>query len=171
MLTNFVSILPHLFPIVGFLFSVVFITIMCIILVKALSKTDIGDLFKTTDNAGGGISITKFWQNVAYAASTVAFLVVNIAGNTNGSNLEILWVIYLGTVASNAVLSKWITLKYERRSGSQERGEDGYSRRTDYSRRGDPYRDRGRSEGAQRRRPDFEKPGTSEVADPDAPQN
>lgn len=109
MVENLITILPNVFPIVGALFSFVFMVIVLTLLIIALKKNEVGDLF--SDSHNGKISITKFWQNVAYAAATVAFLSVNL-GNNAGFPVEAVWVIYLGAVASNAILSKWISAKY-----------------------------------------------------------
>ena len=104
------SILPHLFPIVGAVFSFLFMTVVVFILIKGIRGIRVADLFEFSGEA----SLSKFWQNVAYAAATIAFLAVNISGNLTGGTLEIVWLIYLGVVASNAVLSKWISVKYDR---------------------------------------------------------
>ncbi len=124
------TILPHLFPIVGAVFSFLFMTVVVFILIKGIRGIRVADLFEFSGEA----SLSKFWQNVAYAAATIAFLAVNIGGNLTGGTLEIVWLIYLGVVASNAVLSKWISVKYDR--GSTDRGgqRDRYDR-NEY----DPY--------------------------------
>jgi hypothetical protein len=69
------------------------------------------ELFKdeTTDH----LSHTKFWSNIAYFAATLAFLSLNLFSATIPDSLEMIWLIYLGVVASNAVASKWIRYKYE----------------------------------------------------------
>lgn len=108
------QLLPYLFPIVGTIFSCTFIIIILLVLVRALYKNDISTLFLDEDSLPTKrISTTKFWQNVAYAAATVAFLGINLAtvGNS-AAPIEIVWIIYLGVVASNAVMSKWIGAKY-----------------------------------------------------------
>ena len=104
------TILPHLFPIVGAVFSFLFMTVVVFILIKGIRGIRVTDLFEFNGEA----SLSKFWQNVAYAAATIAFLAVNISGNLTGGTLEVVWLIYLGVVASNAVLSKWISVKYDR---------------------------------------------------------
>jgi hypothetical protein len=104
------AILPHLFPVVGAVFSFLFMTVVVFILIKGIRGIRVADLFEF----GGEASLSKFWQNVAYAAATIAFLAVNISGNLTGGTLEVVWLIYLGVVASNAVLSKWISVKYDR---------------------------------------------------------
>ena len=110
------AILPHLFPIVGAVFSFMFMTVVIFILIKGIRGINVTDLFEFKGEA----SLSKFWQNVAYAAATIAFLAINISGNLSGSSLEIVWLIYLGVVASNAVLSKWISVKYNRTEDKQD---------------------------------------------------
>ncbi|ASD50395.1 membrane protein [Acidovorax phage ACP17] len=110
----------------GTLFSAAFMVIMLIILWRGMRGADLSGLFTSQDEAGG-ISLTKFWQNVAYGAATVAFLSINIAGKATGASLEIVWVIYLGVVASNAVLSKWISMKYTRTEEQPQKPSGPYS--------------------------------------------
>lgn len=114
-------ILPFAFQLVGAGFAVVFIVILLIILLKGIGTISVRDLFQSSGD--GGTSLTKFWQNVAYMAATISFLAINIAGSVSGASIEMIWVIYLGIVASSAVLSKWIAVKYNR---TEEReGPDG----------------------------------------------
>lgn len=86
--------------------------ILMIILLKGARSINTNDLFASA--ADGGTSLTKFWQNVAYAAATIAFLAINISGSIAGASIEIIWFIYLAVIGSNAVLSKWLSLKYNR---------------------------------------------------------
>mgnify|MGYP001176922241 FL=1 len=126
------AILPHLFPIVGAVFSFLFMTVVVFILIKGIRGIRVADLFEFSGEA----SLSKFWQNVAYAAATIAFLAVNISGNLTGGTLEIVWLIYLGVVASNAVLSKWISVKYDRgQPDPRDRQRPGRYDRNEY----DPY--------------------------------
>lgn len=131
-------ILPHAFQFIGVLFAVVFMVILLIILLKGINTIDVRDLFSSA--ADGGTSLTKFWQNVAYAAATIAFLAINITGQVSGASLEIIWLIYLAVVASNAVLSKWISVKYNR-TEEKKNGDDWFISRPPprYNRRDDPY--------------------------------
>lgn len=123
MIAELATLMPYVFPIIGTVFSAIFILLIIVILAKALKTSDIRGLFTSQDEQGG-ISLTKFWQNIAYGAATVAFLSLNMAGKATGASLEIVWVIYLGIVASNAVLSKWISMKY---SGPQQPKERDYT--------------------------------------------
>lgn len=111
MLTELADIATKLFPLVGALFSFVFMSIILYVLLRSLRGANIRSLFTSVGDPES-FSNTKFWQNVAYAASTVAFLGLNLTGGTDSVPLEMIWVIYLGVVASNAVLSKWISAKY-----------------------------------------------------------
>lgn len=119
------AILPFAFPLVGAGFAVVFIVILMIILLKGIRSINVNDLFQSSGD--GGTSLTKFWQNVAYMAATIAFLAVNISAGAGagiaGASIEMIWVIYLGIVASNAVLSKWISVKYNRTEERESNGE------------------------------------------------
>ena len=121
MLETLPLILPFVFQLVGATFAVVFVTILTIILLKGIGTINVSDLFRSSGD--GGTSLTKFWQNIAYMAATIAFLAVNIAGGIPGASIEIIWVIYLGVVASNAVLSKWLSLKYNRTEERESNGE------------------------------------------------
>lgn len=156
MITEMSALLTNIFPIVGAAFSVVFMAIVLIIMVKALRKTDVSDLFTSQDEAGG-ISLTKFWQNIAYAAATVSFLSINISGKIGGASLEIIWVIFLGAVASNAVMSKWISMKYSR---TEEKPQYPDSPRGPYGPPRGPY---GGDRGGR-----VELPPRAKVDDPDA---
>lgn len=97
---------------VGALFASVFTGFILVVFIRAISKVDLTNLFKRdgTDE----ISSTKFWTNVAYCAATMAFLAMSLL-NSSSNNLDsqsVIWLIYLGVVASNAVASKWMSLKY-----------------------------------------------------------
>lgn len=105
-------ILPYAFQLIGVVFAVIFLLALLVVLLRGAKDINPRDLF--TSAGDGGTSLTKFWQNVAYAAATVAFLAINITGNVAGASLEVIWLIYLAVVASNAVLSKWISVKYNR---------------------------------------------------------
>jgi hypothetical protein len=73
-------------------------------------RIDMTELFK--DETSNHLSHTKFWSNIAYFAATLAFLSLNLFSTTIPDSLEMIWLIYLGVVASNAVASKWISYKY-----------------------------------------------------------
>ena len=102
------ALASSLFLIVGGVFAAVFMGLILVVFVKALKKTDLTDLFKNDNNAQ--MSITKFWSNVAYCAATIAFLAMNLLTPTGAG--EVIWLIYLGIVASNAVAAKFINMKY-----------------------------------------------------------
>lgn len=65
-----------------------------------------------TDAGGDTLSHTKVWANVGYAAATAAFLKMTWAGNTN---VDVWWA-YLGCVAGATTASKFLSLKYGKRS-------------------------------------------------------
>lgn len=155
-------LLPEVFPMVGAAFSACFMVMILVVLYKALRRADFSNLFV---EEGGGMSLTKFWQNVAYAAATVAFLASNISGKLSGTSTEMIWIIYLGTVAGNAVMSQWIATRYNQPTQQKER--DYYGDYNTYP------PGRGRPQG-----PGYPRPGPmmpsgppdrrSSVADPDA---
>lgn len=61
-----------------------------------------------TDHATGGMSHTKVWANIAYAAATVAFLYDVYDGGAD----DMIWLVYLGSVGVSATASKFLSLKY-----------------------------------------------------------
>ena len=71
------------------------------------------------ENSSNKLSMTRFWMNVAYFCATLAFLAINLraVNNEKITDLPMLWLIYLGTVASNSVANKWISAKYSDSSG------------------------------------------------------
>jgi hypothetical protein len=79
-------------------------------MLKLGKKIDMTELFR--DEASSHLSHTKFWSNVAYFAATLAFLSLNLFSTTTPDSFEMIWLIYLGVVASNAVANKWIKHKY-----------------------------------------------------------
>lgn len=90
-----------------------FIIVMFWGFVKANRELNLKELF--IDDKTGHLSHTKYWSNIAYLTSTVAFISLNIfhVGDMQGSQLEMLWLIYTGVVASNAAVSKLISHKYQ----------------------------------------------------------
>lgn len=92
-------------------FMVAFIIALFVGFVKGMSRIDPKHLF--TDGTSGRISHTKYWANVAYLSATVAFLIINLFYFKEAKDqIEVLWLIFLGVVASNSSLSKFIGLKY-----------------------------------------------------------
>lgn len=87
------------------------------IFVKALFGSDLRDLFK--GEIKRELSMTKFWTNVAYFAATLAFLAANLSPGGNGAD-EMIWLIYLGTVGSTAIASKYLALKYDTKLSTQK---------------------------------------------------
>jgi hypothetical protein len=70
-----------------------------------------GDLIK--DDATGKVSHSKLWANIAYLASTIAFLHINLHSSTDSvESTGFIWFVYLSVVAGNSVANKWLTLKY-----------------------------------------------------------
>lgn len=97
-------------------FMVAFIIALLVGFVKGMSGMDPKHLF--TDGAGGRVSHTKYWANVAYLSATIAFLVINLFYFKEAKDqIEVLWLIFLGVVASNATISKFIGLKYKTQAG------------------------------------------------------
>lgn len=83
---------------------------LTIIMAIAIIHIDLSELFANKDNK---VSHTKFWANIAYFVTTVAFIKLNFT-ETFQQYLSEIWLIYLSVVAGNASLSKWISLKYEK---------------------------------------------------------
>lgn len=90
-------------------FLSVFMLIVSVLMFNGLRKLDLRYLF--TSEGTGEVSSTKFWTNIAYLVATVAFLAINIFAPGAGS-LEMVWLIYLGVVASQASVSKMLSLKF-----------------------------------------------------------
>lgn len=84
--------------------------IVSFLLLKGLKKLDLKGLF-TEKKGDQHISSSKFWANIAYFVSTIAFLAINLAAPQTAA-LEFIWAIYLGVVASAAVVSKFLALRY-----------------------------------------------------------
>lgn len=91
-------------------FTAVFMLIVSVLLFKGMMKLDLKGLFveKPGDRH---ISSSKFWSNIAYFVSTIAFLAINLAA-PGAPALEFIWVVYLGVVASATVVSKFLSLRY-----------------------------------------------------------
>lgn len=133
-------LLQNPFVLISSIFVSIFLLALTYVLFKSLRKFNMADLFiESTTNK---ISHTKFWSNIAYFASTIAFLSLNLfSDQASAAGMEIIWMIYLGVVASNAVASKWIAYKYT--GNKQDKQEDDYiidNRRSHDNTRG-RYRD------------------------------
>lgn len=83
---------------------------------RALKNIQLSELFESTGT--GKISHTKFWSNVAYFVCTVAFAYMNFKP-TPPEHLVEVWVVYLATVAGNASISKFLSLKYSQHSAEK----------------------------------------------------
>lgn len=64
----------------------------------------------------GGLSHTKLWANIAYAAATVAFVRLNWMGQAEAE----IWWAYLSCVAGAVTASKFLSLKYSPRRGRDD---------------------------------------------------
>lgn len=88
-----------------------FVIMLILIFINGIKKINFQELF--FDEKENKFSHTKFWSNVAYLVSTVAFLYINIFRLDVSNNfIDMIWIIYLGVVAGNASVSKWIAYKY-----------------------------------------------------------
>lgn len=103
----FKYIVEHGYAVVTTAFAVSFTVLLFVFFIKAARHADMTDLFR--DKHKGYISHTKFWSNVAFLAATIAFLNININDKASAE----LWAIYLGTVASQTLISKFIGAKYK----------------------------------------------------------
>lgn len=105
-------LVSNAFTLVGGVFAAAFMILVFSVFVKALRSQDLGDLFQ--GEIKKEMSLTKFWSNIAYFAATIAFLALNLMPATvTGISLELLWLIYLGTIGGNAVINKLLVLKYK----------------------------------------------------------
>lgn len=98
-----------------------FIIPVIILFFKAmLISFDVKELFNS--DVTGKASHTKLWTNIAYLASTIAFLHINLHFDSGSlGDLSIIWFVYLAVVAGNNVASKWLSLKYNQQP---EQGKD-----------------------------------------------
>jgi hypothetical protein len=135
-------LLNNPFVLLSSIFVTIFLLVLTYILFKSLRKINVADLF--VERSTNKISHTKFWSNIAYFASTIAFLSLNLFSNqATSGGMEIIWLIYLGVVASNAVASKWISYKYSGNTTTNKDDEQQYNktRYHEHSSRNDEYRD------------------------------
>lgn len=105
-------VITNIFPLLSAIFLILFIIVFSFMFIKALKNIDLSDLL--THEGTKVASHSKLWSSVAYFAATISFLAMNIIPGiaAQGGSLELIWMIYLGIVASNAVASKWISMKY-----------------------------------------------------------
>ncbi len=88
-----------------------FVTLwLSMIMVLSIRKVKLRELF--TSEGTNKISHTKFWANIAYFISAIAFIKLNFIESFQPYLAEI-WLIFLGVVASNASISKFISMKYK----------------------------------------------------------
>ena len=92
--------------------------ILIAVFATALKNIQLAELFESTGT--GKISHTKFWANVAYFVSTIAFVDINFKPSPPEYLVE-LWFVYLATVAGNASISKFLSLKYSNQNADTER--------------------------------------------------
>lgn len=94
---------------IAFLYG--FIVFLSYILFSSTRGIDLSVLYKSEFT--GRLSHTKFWTNIAYFAATLAFINMNLFTPVKDTgSLEIIWVIYLGIVASDNIATKYLLLKY-----------------------------------------------------------
>lgn len=93
--------------------------ILIAVFATALKNIQLAELFESTTGTGK-ISHTKFWANVAYFVATIAFVDINFKPSPPEYLVE-LWFVYLATVASNASISKFLSLKYSNQNADTER--------------------------------------------------
>lgn len=86
----------------------VFMLLIGLVLFKNIRKLDLTRLF--TSESTGEVSSTKFWSNIAYFVATVCFLALNFVV-PGVASIELIWLIYLGVVASSSVASKVIATR------------------------------------------------------------
>lgn len=106
----FKFMVSNAFLMVGSAFAALFMIMVLRVFVKGLRGLDFGELFR--GDVKKELSLTKFWTNIAYFTATVAFIgkIFMTPGTSETDN--ILWLIYLGGVGSNAIAAKWLGLKY-----------------------------------------------------------
>lgn len=95
----------------GGIFTSVFMLLISLLFFNGLRKVDLRYLFLSAGT--GRVSSTMFWNNIAFFIATIAFLVINFSQTLEGSSLEMIWLIYLGTVAGSHTVNKFLTLKYK----------------------------------------------------------
>jgi uncharacterized membrane protein (Fun14 family) len=107
------------------LFMLCFIISLMWVFIKGTLSINIKSLF--IDEHTNKTSHVKYWANVAYLSATISFLSINLFFFKESSQyIEILWLIYLGVVASNATVSKLISYKYNGAVQQQQSSEYQY---------------------------------------------
>lgn len=107
-MNSYIDTITNTITAFGYLTISLIIAFLFAILFYAARKRDMSDLYSS--DGSGKVSHTKFWANVAYFVSTIAFLKINF-DHTQTHLIPEIWLIYLGVVASNASVSKWIAVK------------------------------------------------------------
>ena len=110
-------------PTVVMTFMVFFIIVLLYGFVKGMHGMNFHALF--VDEYKGRLSHTKYWANAAYLCAVVSFLTINLFYFKEAKEqIEILWLIFLGVVASNATISKLIGMKYKYSGRQEDQDED-----------------------------------------------
>lgn len=104
-------LIDNAFTLIGTGFVGLFMLLVAGFFFNALRKVDLTSLFITDEPGSRKVSSTKFWTSIAYFVATVAFLAANFVAPVGGS-LEIIWAIYMSTVAGHAAFSKWLGTKF-----------------------------------------------------------
>lgn len=104
-------LIDNSFTLIGTGFVGLFMLLVAGFFFNALRKVDLTTLFLTDEPGVRKVSSTKFWTSVAYFVATVAFLAANFVAPV-GASLEIIWAIYLSTVAGHAAFSKYIGQRF-----------------------------------------------------------
>lgn len=110
-------------------FMLIFIVVQMWVFIKGTLSINIKSLFQ--DDHTNKTSHVKYWANVAYLSATISFLTINLFYfKESVQYIEILWLIYLGVVASNATVSKLISYKYNGAVSQQASQDQSYPYQT-----------------------------------------
>ena len=103
---------------VEFVFSSLLIVGLTIALIKGMWGLSYSTMFNS-EGETDKVSYTKFWANIAYFVATISFIRLNFS-ESDKSYMPELWLIFLGVVGSNAVVAKWLALRYLSQPQQQE---------------------------------------------------
>ena len=103
---------------VEFVFSSLLIVGLTIALIKGMWGLSYSTMFNSEGDTDK-VSYTKFWANIAYFVATISFIRLNFS-ESDKSYMPELWLIFLGVVGSNAVVAKWLALRYLSQPQQQE---------------------------------------------------